>query len=808
MAVDPLSAGVQAVLRAAAAGPVALPPKGGTVEARVAAVLSDGTLRLATSLGELTLAPSDGAAPRLAVGDRLTLTVGAADAAGRTTVSLEAAAAETVTADPSAAALARAIASAAARQKGLAGVFPWIERLAADPEAGAGPAGAAAPVPPGVREAAALVRRLGLRLDPPPDAAAVARSVRGSGLFLEADLARGRPVTGDLKAALLNLARALDAWARQPGAAPGPLAGGSADAGTAGATGRVPGAGGGAIAPTPSPASTGGGGAATLIQGGSSAGAGAAGGPFTGGTSAGAAATGGAGSPGGSDAGGGDAAAGGASGASGQRPPAAADVAGSAARGRNGGASGAVGGGAGAASGSSASDGATSGRPGTGTSGGPLAGRPGLGIADGPPSGRTGIGAMDAPPSGSPASGVSAAGGSGDGSDAGTASRAPSGEPGGSAGAAGPRSGPGVPSDARIGAGPGADRTSTDPANAATVPGDDDAGATSARPPGDGAGGRELRPGLQGSAANPEGSPSRGGSAALPQGPSTPGANRPADATDRPVGAPGPDASADGSLPDPARPGGAQPALQPFGTVAPEGSAADRQALARLLGLLREPAAGDAATRADRAAGRGAATPAETGARPEADGPRPPPRRHGPLAAEPPAPRLPADLPLAGMAHVARQEVEASIARIVLAQVASLPPDADPGVAPKAEPSWTFEIPLQARGETAVAQFRIGREGGRRSAAGEPLPPVWRVRFAVDLPPAGPVHAQVSLAGGHVSIGLWAERPEAAAALGREVGLLRAALEASDFTVDDIHLAEGEPPRGAAGAAPLVDRTA
>ena len=107
---------------------------------------------------------------------------------------------------------------------------------------------------------------------------------------------------------------------------------------------------------------------------------------------------------------------------------------------------------------------------------------------------------------------------------------------------------------------------------------------------------------------------------------------------------------------------------------------------------------------------------------------------------------------------------------------------------------WTAELPLATRDGTAVVQMTIERDGGRRTGAevvGEPTG--WRVRFALDVEPLGPVTAQIGLAGEHLSIGLWFERPETAARLSGEVGALRGALEAADIPVDAIRVAAGRP---------------
>ena len=60
-----------------------------------------------------------------------------------------------------------------------------------------------------------------------------------------------------------------------------------------------------------------------------------------------------------------------------------------------------------------------------------------------------------------------------------------------------------------------------------------------------------------------------------------------------------------------------------------------------------------------------------------------------------------------------------------------------------AAPRWNFEIPFATPQGTAMAQFEISRDGGGNEV--EAAKRVWRARFSLDVEPAGPVHALVSL---------------------------------------------------------------
>ncbi len=62
-----------------------------------------------------------------------------------------------------------------------------------------------------------------------------------------------------------------------------------------------------------------------------------------------------------------------------------------------------------------------------------------------------------------------------------------------------------------------------------------------------------------------------------------------------------------------------------------------------------------------------------------------------------------------------------------------------------AAPRWNFEIPFATPQGTAMAQFEISRDGGGNEV--EAAKRVWRARFSLDVEPAGPVHALISLSG-------------------------------------------------------------
>ena len=151
----------------------------------------------------------------------------------------------------------------------------------------------------------------------------------------------------------------------------------------------------------------------------------------------------------------------------------------------------------------------------------------------------------------------------------------------------------------------------------------------------------------------------------------------------------------------------------------------------------------------------------------------PPPIRGALPAAQPIAqPTIAPHAPLEATAHHLLDDTDAAIARQTLLQVASLPDRIDTS-APKADmnaPRWNFEIPFATPQGTAMAQFEISRDGGEQEV--EAAKRVWRARFSLDVEPAGPVHALISLTGEKTSVRIWAERSATAEQL--RAGAVRA----------------------------------
>ena len=173
----------------------------------------------------------------------------------------------------------------------------------------------------------------------------------------------------------------------------------------------------------------------------------------------------------------------------------------------------------------------------------------------------------------------------------------------------------------------------------------------------------------------------------------------------------------------------------------------------------------------------------------------PPPPIRGALPSVQPVMAATLD-PHSPMAETSRQllaDTEAALARQTLLQVASLPDRADASSA-RADGSnarWAFEIPFVTPQGTAVAQFEIARDGTAQET--DAAKRVWRARFTLDVEPAGPVHALVTLTGEDIAVKMWAERPATAAQMRAESGLLGQALSRAQLHPSEIVVREGAP---------------
>ncbi|WP_426442279.1 flagellar hook-length control protein FliK [Bradyrhizobium genosp. P] len=186
--------------------------------------------------------------------------------------------------------------------------------------------------------------------------------------------------------------------------------------------------------------------------------------------------------------------------------------------------------------------------------------------------------------------------------------------------------------------------------------------------------------------------------------------------------------------------------------------------------------------------------------------PPPPFRGSQPAAQAIAEPSIAPDAPLATVAQRLLGDTDAALARHTLLQVASLPDRLD-GRSPidAMMPRWNFEVPFLTPQGTAMAQFEISRDGS--GEATDASRRVWNARFTLDVEPAGPVHALVSLNGERTSVRMWAERPVTAARLRASAPELSQALAQAELTPGNIEIRDGTPPQAtSAPAGHFLDR--
>jgi hypothetical protein len=105
-----------------------------------------------------------------------------------------------------------------------------------------------------------------------------------------------------------------------------------------------------------------------------------------------------------------------------------------------------------------------------------------------------------------------------------------------------------------------------------------------------------------------------------------------------------------------------------------------------------------------------------------------------------------------------------------------------------------------------MAQFEISRDSAEQEV--EAAKRMWRARFSLDVEPAGPVHALISLQGETTSVRIWAERLSTAEQLRAGASELSQALSRAELHPGDIVIRDGAPPQAAptARAGHFLDR--
>lgn len=179
----------------------------------------------------------------------------------------------------------------------------------------------------------------------------------------------------------------------------------------------------------------------------------------------------------------------------------------------------------------------------------------------------------------------------------------------------------------------------------------------------------------------------------------------------------------------------------------------------------------------------------------------PPPLRGGVTQGHGAArPQVDPEMPEEQLLRVLDHDVHAALARLELSQAASARLE-------DGSSFWKFELPVAAPDGPAMAQFEISRDAQGHGGATD-APATWRTRFAVNVTPSGPVHAELALSGDTIHVTLWADDTDTRTLLAADRAALAEALRAEGLTEAAVRIAPGSPtppPAPAAGA--LLNRS-
>jgi hypothetical protein len=150
-------------------------------------------------------------------------------------------------------------------------------------------------------------------------------------------------------------------------------------------------------------------------------------------------------------------------------------------------------------------------------------------------------------------------------------------------------------------------------------------------------------------------------------------------------------------------------------------------------------------------------------------------------------------------------QTDAAIDRSRLTQLASLPTQAEL-TASQPQTRIHIELPLLIDGRPTILPFTVEEELSRRADAIAGEAKRWRIRFALDVEPLGPVHAALTLHGRAMAVAVWAEMHETSDLIRRHAGDLREALLADRFDEVEVDIRHGAPKAPPASAGQFLDR--
>lgn len=201
-----------------------------------------------------------------------------------------------------------------------------------------------------------------------------------------------------------------------------------------------------------------------------------------------------------------------------------------------------------------------------------------------------------------------------------------------------------------------------------------------------------------------------------------------------------------------------------------------------------------------------------TGARDQSERLAPPHRGEIPEAQRPASGDIPANAKVDEIASHLLDQTEAALSRIRLSQLVSRHGDqvvpSDQKSQPTLQTSYYVEIPVQIRQQTTTLQVAVEREAQPAGVGG--AFPTYRLWFALDSEPAGPVSAVIVWQPGNASSGvsatLWAERETTGRALRDGLSDLRRDLRKADLPIGEVAARLGKPQRPNQGGGHYVDR--
>ncbi|MGM0676754.1 flagellar hook-length control protein FliK [Ectothiorhodospira marina] len=168
-------------------------------------------------------------------------------------------------------------------------------------------------------------------------------------------------------------------------------------------------------------------------------------------------------------------------------------------------------------------------------------------------------------------------------------------------------------------------------------------------------------------------------------------------------------------------------------------------------------------------------------------GDTPPPLRDTPPVAQArAAPAQLAGLMPEPLLDTLRQQVERSLARMVMHQLSSAEKPEE------ATPRWLMELALRNGQNTDLVHLRLDRDTRRDKDAEERS---WRADLALHLPELGPLNIRVVVRGDHVSTQFWSDSENARETIQTALPQLRQNLESRDLQVLNMSCREGEPPK-------------